>query len=171
MGDFLLKKIIQIHVNNKQRRERMKIRAQHQSRPSIPSHEKTAAHLDKLIKRKEMELPSKKRADKIIEAQEREGRELKAKELVMMLMSPLMAKEWSVVIGATKGVGLAMEILASQDADSVQCGSMQTLHPGQWLNNKVINYWEKLENIHASIRLNPMCHVFSGLISGVTPKL
>ena len=70
--DFLLKKIIQIHAKDKRRRERMKIRAQHQSRPSVPSHDKTTAHLDKLIKRKEMELPSKKRADKIITAKERE---------------------------------------------------------------------------------------------------
>ncbi len=86
----------------------MKIRAQHQSRPSIPSHNKTAACLDKLIKRKEMELPSKKLADEIIAAKEREGRERKAKELAMKLMSPLTAKEQSVVIVATKGVGLPM---------------------------------------------------------------
>ncbi len=35
VGDFLLKKIIQIHVKDKRRRERMKMRAQHQSRPSV----------------------------------------------------------------------------------------------------------------------------------------
>ncbi len=122
----------------------MKIRAQHQSRPSLPSHNKTAAHLDKLIKRKEMEPPSKKQAIKIIAAKEREDRECEAKELAMKLMSPLTAEEWSVVIGATKGVGLPTEILASQDADSIQCGSMQTLRPGQCLNNEVINYFLKI---------------------------
>jgi hypothetical protein len=37
----------------------------------------------------------------------------------MKLMSPLMAEEWSVGIGATKGVGLPMEILASQDTNYI----------------------------------------------------
>jgi hypothetical protein len=55
--DFLLKKIIHIHANDNRRREGMKIRAHHQSRSSVPSHDETTVHLDKLIKRKEMELP------------------------------------------------------------------------------------------------------------------
>ena len=43
----------------------------------------------------------------------------------------------------TKGIGSRSEILASQDGDSVQRGSMQTLSPGTWLNNEVINYFLK----------------------------
>jgi sentrin-specific protease 1 len=144
VGDFLLKKIIQIHAKDKQRRERMKIRAQHQSRPSVSSHLKTAMRSDKLIKRKELELPLKKQADEIIAAKEREERERAVKGLAIKLMSPLMAKERSVVIGANKGVGLPTEILASQDASSVQSGSMQTLCPGQWLKGEVINYFPKI---------------------------
>ena len=59
-------------------------------------------------------------------------------------MRTLMAEERSVVNRATKkGIGLATEILASQDGDSVQCKSMQTLRPGIWLNDEVINYFLK----------------------------
>jgi sentrin-specific protease 1 len=62
----------------------------------------------------------------------------------MKLMRPLTAKEQSVVFGAPlKGIGSPSEILASQDGDSVQRGSMQTLRPGIWLNNEVINYFLK----------------------------
>jgi hypothetical protein len=63
---------------------------------------------------------------------------------VMKLMRTLTAEERSVVDGATKmGKGSATEILASQDGDSVQRGSMQTLRPGIWLNDEVINYFLK----------------------------
>ena len=56
----------------------------------------------------------------------------------MKLMRPLTAKEQSVVFGATtKGIGSRSEILASQDGDSIQRGSMQTLRPGIWLNGEV----------------------------------
>jgi len=62
----------------------------------------------------------------------------------MKLMRPLTAEEQSVVFGATlKGIGSPSEILASQDGDSVQCGSMQTLGPRIWLNDEVINYFLK----------------------------
>ncbi len=58
------------------------------------------------------------------------------------LIWPLMAEERRVVVGATtKGIGLpCSEILVSQGGDFVQRGSMQTLRPGIWLNDKVINY-------------------------------
>ena len=62
----------------------------------------------------------------------------------LTIMRPLTAKEKRVVIGATtKGIGSRSEILASQDGDSVQRGSMQTLSPGTWLNDEVINYFLK----------------------------
>jgi sentrin-specific protease 1 len=115
-----------------------------QSRPSVPSHdEAAAARLDEVIERKEAELPSKKRTDEIIAAKEREDREREARESAMKLMRPLTAEERNVVAGATEGIGPPAEIVASQDADSVQRGSMQSLRPGQWLNDEVINYFLK----------------------------
>jgi sentrin-specific protease 1 len=114
-----------------------------QSRPSVPSYDEAAARLDELIERKEAELPSKKRTDEIIAAKEREDREREARESAMKLMRPLTAEERNVVAGATEGIGPPAEIVASQDADSVQRGSMQSLRPGQWLNDEVINYFLK----------------------------
>jgi sentrin-specific protease 1 len=114
-----------------------------QSRPSVPSYDEAAARLVELIERKEAELPSKKRTDEIIAAKEREDREREARESAMKLMRPLTAEERNVVAGATEGIGPPAEIVASQDADSVQRGSMQSLRPGQWLNDEVINYFLK----------------------------
>jgi Ulp1 family protease len=49
-----------------------------------------------------------------------------------------------VVVGATTmGKGSPSEILASHEGDSVQRRSMQTLRPGIWLNDEVINYFLK----------------------------
>jgi sentrin-specific protease 1 len=63
---------------------------------------------------------------------------------VMKLMRPLTAEERSVVVGATTmGKGSPLEILASHEGDSVQRRSMQTLRPGIWLNDEVINYFLK----------------------------
>ncbi len=114
-----------------------------ESRPSVPLYDETSARLDELIERKEMELPSRKRADEIIAAKEREDREREAMEMATRLMRPLTSDERAVVIGATRGIGPPGEILASHEADSVQRGSMQTLRPGQWLNDEVINYFLK----------------------------
>jgi hypothetical protein len=62
----------------------------------------------------------------------------------MKLMQTLTAEERSVVIGATTmGKGSPSEILASQEGDSVQRRSMQTLRQGIWLNDEVINYFLK----------------------------
>ena len=65
------------------------------------------------------------------------------REMVSNLMRPLTPKERTVVANATKGIGPPTEVLAKQGANSVQRGSMQTLRPGQWLNNEVINYFLK----------------------------
>ena len=59
-------------------------------------------------------------------------------------MRTLTAEERSVVLGATTiGKGSATEILASHEGDSVQRMSMQTLRPGIWLDDEVINYFLK----------------------------
>jgi sentrin-specific protease 1 len=75
---------------------------------------------------------------------------LRSREEAMKLMQPLMAKERSVVVGATKSIGLPSEILVRASSashkgrgDSVQRESMQILHPGKWLNDEVINYFLK----------------------------
>ena len=62
----------------------------------------------------------------------------------MKLMWTLTAEERSVVLEATTiGKGSATEILASHEGDSVQRMSMQTLRPGIWLDDEVINYFLK----------------------------
>ena len=60
--------------------------------------------------------------------------------LHLLLLTP---GEQQIVDGAIRGIGPEGEILAKQDSDSVQRGSMQTLSPGQWLNDEVINYFLK----------------------------
>ena len=82
-------------------------------------------------------------ADAIIAAKKKADREHESQELAMKLMRPLTNEESEIVIEATEGVGPATQILASQDANSVQRRSMQTLRPGQWLNDEVINYFLK----------------------------
>ncbi len=66
-----------------------------------------------------------------------------SREEAMKLLRPLTAEEQSVVIYATEGTGPLSEILVNQGQDTVQRGSMQTLSPGQWLVDKVINHFLK----------------------------
>ncbi|KAL3799204.1 LOW QUALITY PROTEIN: hypothetical protein ACHAW5_007243 [Stephanodiscus triporus] len=108
------------------------------SRPAV-----VPSLLDERIERLESELPSTRRIDEIIAAKEREDMEREARESAMKLMRPLTAEERRIVVDATEGIGPPTEILAKQGADSVQRGSMQTLRPGQWLNDEVINYFLK----------------------------
>lgn len=63
----------------------------------------------------------------------------------MWLLSPLTDEESDMVFEANEGIGPMTEILASHSHydDSVQRGSMQTLCPGIWLNDEVINYYLK----------------------------
>jgi sentrin-specific protease 1 len=63
---------------------------------------------------------------------------------VMKIMRPLTAEERRMVVRATAmGKGTPLEILASHKGDSVKRRSMQTLRPGIWLNDEVINYFLK----------------------------
>lgn len=77
-------------------------------------------------------------ADLIPGEQERQARESASK-----LLRKLTPDEAHIVERALYGKGLPSEALASQGADSVQRDSMQTLQPGQWLNDEVINYFLK----------------------------
>jgi len=64
-------------------------------------------------------------------------------EDVSTFMRPLTDKEQTIVDGAVHGIGPPAEILARHDTDSVQRGSMETLKPGEWLNDEIINYFLK----------------------------
>lgn len=59
------------------------------------------------------------------------------------LFRRLTTAESSIVREALYGIGPPNEILASQDADSVQRASMQRLQPGEWLNDIIVNYYLK----------------------------
>ncbi|KAL3823519.1 hypothetical protein ACHAXA_007197 [Cyclostephanos tholiformis] len=63
----------------------------------------------------------------------------------MKLLQPLSAKELNVVDGAMMGSdsNIIVRSIISRGGDSVQRGSMRTLLPGTWLNDKVINYFLK----------------------------
>jgi len=111
------------------------------SKPSVASD--AAARLDEKIKQKESQRRSTIRVDEILAAKEKADKEREAKESASKLMRPLTPEEQSIVNNATKGIGPQSEILARQDADSVQRGSMQTLRRGQWLNDEIINYFLK----------------------------
>ena len=58
-------------------------------------------------------------------------------------MLPLTNDERAIITKATYGFGNSTDILASLGNDSVTRKSMQTLRPGQWLNDEVINYFLK----------------------------
>ena len=68
---------------------------------------------------------------------------LLAKEKAKRLLRQLTPDQQHIVNSAVSSVGDEGEILAKQDSDSVQRGSMQTLRQGIWLNDEVINYFLK----------------------------
>jgi len=113
------------------------------SKPAISSDEAAAARLDEQIKQKEAERRSSLEVAEILAAKEKANKEREAKESASKLMRPLTTEEQSVVNNAIRGIGPEGEILARQDADSVQRGSMQTLRRGQWINDEIINYFLK----------------------------
>jgi len=114
-----------------------------QSKPKIASDADVAARLDEQIAQKELERRSTQRVEDILAAKEKADKEREAKESASKLLRPLTSEEQSIVDNAIKGIGRAEEILARQEADSVQRGSMQTLGRGQWLNDEIINYFLK----------------------------
>jgi len=99
----------------------------------------TAKRLDDQI----ANLESTRRKTKQDELLEQAERELQARELASKLLRPLTPEETQIVKNAIYGIGPKDDILASQDADSVQRESMHRLQPGQWLNDEIINYFLK----------------------------
>ena len=67
-----------------------------------------------------------------------------AKKKAASLMRPLTGKEQQIVKDAMYGMGPANQVIAKSGADSVQRGSIQTLQPGQWLNDEVIHYFYEM---------------------------
>ena len=114
------------------------------TQPQTKSIKEAAARYDEQIKQnEESERRSTQRINEIIAAKAKADKEREARESAMKLMRPLTEEEQEIVDSAVHGIGPPAEILASQDADSVQRGSMQTLQPGQWLNDEIINYFLK----------------------------
>jgi hypothetical protein len=70
----------------------------------------------------------------------------KVKEKTMASMQFLSKEQLYLVQYAIEGKGLSSEILASSNkgTDTVKHCSMQTLPPGTWLNDEVINYCIKI---------------------------
>lgn len=99
------------------------------------------ARLDDKIEALEQSRTS--RIDEILARRREEEQQRQASERASSLLRPLTQEEESIVQKALYGVGPATEILASQDADSVQRSSMQRLQPGQWVNDEIINYFLK----------------------------
>jgi len=114
-----------------------------ESNPPISTYDDEMAKLEKKIKEKVSQCRSSLREAEILAAKEKADKEKEAKESAMKLLRPLTSDEQKIVTKATRGIGPPSQILASQDADSVQRSSMQTLNPGQWLNDKIINYFLK----------------------------
>jgi sentrin-specific protease 1 len=67
-----------------------------------------------------------------------------AKKKAASLMRPLTGEEQQIVKEAMYGMGPSNEVIVKSGADSVQRGSIQTLQPGQWLNDEVIHYFYEM---------------------------
>jgi sentrin-specific protease 1 len=77
-----------------------------------------------------------------------------AKKKAASLMRPLTGNEQQIVKEAMYGMGPSNQVIAKSGADSVQRGSIQTLQPGQWLNDEVIHYFYEM----LTKRDEEMCH-------------
>jgi sentrin-specific protease 1 len=67
-----------------------------------------------------------------------------AKKKAASLMRPLTGNEQKIVKEAMYSMGPSNQVIAKSGADSVQRGSIQTLQPGQWLNDEVIHYFYEM---------------------------
>jgi hypothetical protein len=64
-----------------------------------------------------------------------------ARQRASALMRPLTYEEQATVRDAMYGIGPGDDVLAQEGPDYVQRSSMQTLQPGQWLNDEVIHHF------------------------------
>ncbi|KAL7468672.1 hypothetical protein ACHAXS_010029 [Conticribra weissflogii] len=114
------------------------------SRPSIA--DRTSDELDKLDRRitaLESQRRSTLRDEAVISEYQTRKKEEEAKLAASKLLRPLTSDEQYLVQKALYAIGPPDDVLASLDADSVQRASMQTLQPGRWINDEIINYFLK----------------------------
>jgi len=117
------------------------------SRPSIANRsDRTSADIAKLDRRitaLESQRRSTLRDEATISEYQLRQKEKEAKLAASKLLRPLTSEEQYLVQKALYAIGPPDDILASLDADSVQRASMQTLQPGRWINDEIINYFLK----------------------------
>lgn len=70
-----------------------------------------------------------------------EERQVEARKRASSLMRNLTKEETEIVREAMYGIGNPQEILAKEGPDTVQRQNLQTLQPGQWLNDEVIHHF------------------------------
>lgn len=85
-------------------------------------------------------------------------REEEAEKRASSLMRPLTEEEREIVRNAMYGIGPGDEVLARAGSDFVQRSSIQTLQPGQWLNDEVIHHFYLM----LSIRDEELCEQDTG---------
>lgn len=91
--------------------------------------------------------------------------EAEARKRASSLMRPLSEEEQERVRNAMFGIGPAQEQLAQSGSDYVQRASMQTLRPGQWLNDEIIHYFllmlsKRDEELRQKDSARKPCHFF-----------
>jgi hypothetical protein len=67
-----------------------------------------------------------------------------AQQYASLLLRELTDEEQAIVHQAMYGAGPGTEVIAGDDIDTVQRSNMQTLQPGQWLNDEIIHYFLQL---------------------------
>lgn len=67
--------------------------------------------------------------------------EEEARKMISSIMRPFSAEERKMVQDVLNTIGPESEILYKDGTDTVQRGSIQTLRPGQWLNDEVVHYF------------------------------
>lgn len=99
-----------------------------------------------ILRTKEVEkaLAEKQRKKELQNLEERfleKERQEEARKRASALMRQLTSEEASLVHSSMYGGGAPTEVLAESATDTVQRQSIQTLQPGQWLNDEVIHYF------------------------------
>ena len=67
--------------------------------------------------------------------------EEEARKMISSIMRPFSAEERKMVQDVLNTIGPESEILYKDGTDTIQRGSIQTLRPGQWLNDEVVHYF------------------------------
>jgi sentrin-specific protease 1 len=101
---------------------------------------KADLHFNARIKDAEERDQRYRQSEAVKELEERQKLK-EAQERARSLMRPFTGEEQQIIRAAIYGHGPEDEIIAQCGSDSVLRRSMQTLQPGQWLNDEVIHYF------------------------------